>query len=361
MRAFVITAPGQAGVQEVDPPAARPGEVIVDVGRAGICGTDAELFSGGMQYVREGLTSYPVRIGHEWMGTVSAAGEGVDRRWIGRRVTGDTMLGCGRCRRCRSGYHHVCEFRTELGVRGGRPGALADQVAIPETALRELPDQVNDIQGALVEPGGNALRAVRAAALRPGERLLVLGPGTIGILAAMFARADGAEVHLMGRADRSLPFARSLGFAGVWTADTLPELPWDAVIDASNAPQLPGKALELVEPGKRVVYIGLADGPSVADTRELALKDVTAVGILGASAGLSGAIGAYARGDVDPAPLVAATVRLDDLAPVLAGRFPDHAGPGPKVHVTISEYRPDEAGPYEAAPVDAGPGEGGSR
>jgi threonine dehydrogenase-like Zn-dependent dehydrogenase len=335
MRAFVIGAPGQAGVRQVDPPVATGGEVIVDVRRAGICGTDAELFSGQMQYLRDGLTSYPVRIGHEWMGTVSAVGEGVDRRWIGRRVTGDTMLGCGQCRRCGRGHHHLCELRTELGIRGGRPGALADQVAVPQTALRELPDQVDDTCGALVEPGGNALRAVRAAALRPGDRVLILGPGTIGVLAAMFARAAGATVHLLGRADRALPFARGLGFDGVWTEGTLPALPWDAVIDASNARHLPSLAVELVQPGKRVVYIGLAPAGSPVDSRALVLKEVTAVGILGASAGLSGAIEAYARGDVDPAPLVAATVALEDLAPALAGTFPAGAGPGPKIHVRL--------------------------
>jgi threonine dehydrogenase-like Zn-dependent dehydrogenase len=186
-----------------------------------------------------------------------------------------------------------------------------------------------------VEPGGNALRAVRAAQLRPGDRVLILGPGTIGVLAAMFARAAGAEVHLMGRADRSLPFARTLGFEGVWTEDALPGLPWDAVIDASNAARLPSRAAELVEPGKRVVYIGLAAAASTVDTRALVLKDVTAVGILGGSAGLAGAIDAYARGDVDPAPLVAATVGLEDLAPVLAGEFPPGAGPGPKIHVDL--------------------------
>lgn len=335
MRALVITAPGEASVQETEPPAAVPGEVVVDVGRAGICGTDMEFFTGGMQYLHEGQASYPMRIGHEWMGTVRAVGEGVDRWWTGRRVTGDTMLGCGACRRCQGGYHYVCEFRAELGIRGNRPGALAEQVAVPVTALHELPDEIDDTQGALVEPGANALRAVWAAALRPGDRLLVLGPGTIGVLCAMFARAAGGEVHLMGRADRSLPFARSLGFDGVWTADTLPDLRWDAVIDASNAPQLPARALELVEPGKRVVYIGLADTPSSVDSRRLALKDVTAVGVLGGSPGLTGAIEAYARGDVDPRPLVAATVRLEDLPPVLAGEFPPAAGPGPKVHVAI--------------------------
>jgi threonine dehydrogenase-like Zn-dependent dehydrogenase len=294
-----------------------------------------EFFSGGMQYLHDGFAAYPMRIGHEWMGTVRALGAGVDRRWLGRRVTGDTMLGCGSCQRCRGGYQHVCEYRTEIGIRGGRPGALAEQLALPATALRELPDQVDDTQGALVEPGGNALRAVWAADLARGDRVLILGPGTIGLLAAMFARAAGAEVHLMGRPDRSLPFARSLRFDGTWTADTLPPLPWDAVIDASNAAQLPAKALELVEPGKRVVYIGLASRPSLIDTRGLTLKDVTATGILSGSPGLDAAIESYARGDVDPAPLVAAAIPLDDLAPVLGGQLPGGAGPGPKVHITI--------------------------
>jgi threonine dehydrogenase-like Zn-dependent dehydrogenase len=335
MRAFVITGPGQAAVLEVAPPVAAAGEVVVDVSRAGVCGTDMEFFSGEMQYLHDGFAAYPMRIGHEWMGTVSALGDGVDRRWLGRRVTGDTMLGCGSCGRCRGGYQHVCAYRTEIGIRGGRPGALAERLAVPATALRELPDQVDDTRGALAEPGGNALRAVRAARLRPGDRVLILGPGTIGVLAAMFARATGAEVHLMGRPDRSLPFAGSLGFDGVWTATTLPPLPWDAVIDASNAAQLPAKAVELVEPGKRVVYIGLAGSPSLVDTRALTLKDVTATGILSGSPGLAAAIESYARGEVNPAPLVAATIALDDLAPVLGGQLPAGAGPGPKVHIAI--------------------------
>jgi threonine dehydrogenase-like Zn-dependent dehydrogenase len=89
--------------------------------------------------------------------------------------------------------------------------------------------------GALVEPGGNALRSVQSAALAPGDRALVLGAGTIGLLAALFARAAGAEVHLMGRSERSLAFARSLGFDDVWTEPQLPGLPWDAVIERNSA------------------------------------------------------------------------------------------------------------------------------
>jgi threonine dehydrogenase-like Zn-dependent dehydrogenase len=187
--------------------------------------------------------------------------------------------------------------------------------------------------GALVEPGGNALRSVEASCLAPGDRVLVLGPGAIGLLVALFALSAGAEVHLMGRSAQSLEFARTLGVHGTWTAGQLPGLAFDAVIDCSNAAALPGLALDIVQPGKRVVYVGLAGTPSLVDTRTLVLKDVTAVGILSASPGMAGTIEHYASGSVDPRPLVCATVGLSGVGEVLAGRRPDGAGPGPKVQV----------------------------
>lgn len=337
MKAFVVRGPHDAGVEEVEEPRAAAGEVVIDVKRAGVCGTDLEFLTGQMQYLHDGHASYPIRLGHEWMGVVAQAGDGVDPAWVGKRVTGDTMLGCGKCARCLGGRHHVCENRHELGIRGGMPGALAERLAYPARYLHALPDSVDDAAGAMVEPAGNALRAVTAACLAAGDRVLVLGTGSIGLLAAQFARAAGAEAHLMGRSAPALEFARSLGFDGVWTAETLPELPWDAVIDASNAAHLPARALELVEPGKRVVYIGLAGTPSAIDTRTLVLKDVTAVGILGASQGLDGAIDAFARGRVDPSPLVCAVIALDGLADALQGSPPIGAGPGPKLHVALGE------------------------
>ncbi|MCT9077490.1 zinc-dependent alcohol dehydrogenase [Streptomyces fulvoviolaceus] len=333
MRAFVLTAPGAYEVQDLPAPVAGPGEVVVDVERVGVCGTDMEFFTGAMAYLHRGHSTYPMRLGHEWAGRVAAVGEGVDPGLLGRRVMGDTMLGCGDCRRCLRGHQHVCEKRREVGIRGGQAGALAEQLAVPASSLHALPDSVDAVLGALVEPGGNALRAAQGAAARPGDRVLVLGPGTIGLLVAMFLRAAGAEVHLMGRTDDSLSFARELGFTHVWAQDSVPDLPFDAVVDASNAAHLPERALELIEPAGRVVYVGLAGEPSRIDTRTLALKDVTAVGVLSASPGLDATIGAYAAGSVDPRPLVAATVGLDEVGPVLAGERPAYAGPGPKIHV----------------------------
>ena len=333
MRAYVLTAPGQGGVREVAVPAATAGEVVVDVERVGVCGTDVEFFTGEMAYLHSGHSTYPMRLGHEWAGTVRAVGAGVDPGWAGRRVMGDTMIGDGTCRRCRKGHQHVCENRREVGVRGGLPGALAERLAVPASSLHPLPDAVDAVLGALVEPGGNALRAAGAAGVGAGDRALVLGPGTIGLLVAMFLRASGAEVHLLGLGEPTLAFARSLGFAHAWTEDTLPDLAFDAVVDASNAAGLPAHALDLVEAAGRLVYIGLAGSPSLVDTRTLALKDVTAVGVLSASPGLDRTIAAYADGLVDPRPLVAATVGLDQVGAVLAGRRPAGAGPGPKVHV----------------------------
>ncbi|HEV7709689.1 MAG TPA: alcohol dehydrogenase catalytic domain-containing protein [Asanoa sp.] len=334
MRAFVVVGPGRAEVRDVAPPVPRIGEVIVDVERAGVCGTDAEFYSGHMAYLHSGDAAYPIRIGHEWCGVVSAVGASVDDSWLGRRVIGDTMLGCGECLRCLSGRQHLCADRFEIGIRGGWPGALAEQLPVPVRALHPLPDSVDATLGALVEPGGNALRVVEAASVTATTRLLVLGPGTIGLLVAQIAAARGAEVHLLGRDSPSLAFARGLGFAHTWTSfDLPPSLAFDAVVDATNAADMPAFAARRVEPGGRVVYIGIAEEASPVDSRDLVLRDVTAVGVLSASGGLSGTIELYATGVVDPRPLVAATVGLAEAADVLAGRRGVTWGSAPKVHV----------------------------
>lgn len=333
MKALVVTGPNVAHVATVAAPIPAQGQVVVDVERAGICGTDVEFFTGAMAYLHQGHACYPVRLGHEWCGTVCAVGSGVAPSWVGRRVTGDTMLGCRRCRVCAGGQQYLCPDRYEIGIRGGWPGALAERVLVPAEALYELPDEVGPMAGALVEPGGTALRAAQAAGARPDRRIAIWGPGTIGLLAAQFAMAAGAEVHLVGETPGSLSNAQAIGVAGAWTCAALPGQPYDAVIDATNAAGVPAAALELVRAGGRVVYVGLAGEPGMIDTRTLVLKDVTAVGILSASPGLRGAIEHYASGAIDPTPHVAATIGLDQVADALAGWRPTDAGPGPKIQV----------------------------
>jgi threonine dehydrogenase-like Zn-dependent dehydrogenase len=331
MRALVITGPGSAQVSDVDDPVPAAGQVMVDVRRAGICGTDVELFTGQLAYFGQGKTRFPVRPGHEWCGVVSEVGTGVPDGWLGARVTGDTMLGCGRCARCRAGRGHVCADRCEVGIMGGWPGALAERVLVPESSLHRLPDALDDRSGALVEPGGNAWRAASAAGAAPGRRVLVCGPGTIGLLTTAFAAAAGAEVHVLALDGSRRSLASSFGATGYWTADDLPPVTYDAVVDCTDDHRVPASALALAEPAGRVVFIGVSGAPSLIDSRDLVLGDLTAVGILGASAGLAPAIEYYADGRVAPSGLVSVTIGLDQAAEALAGRI--STGSGTKIHI----------------------------
>jgi len=325
MRAFVITAPTEASVQEVEDPEPGPGEVVVDVVRAGVCGTDVEFFTGSMPYLHDGQASYPIRIGHEWCGRVASLGEGVDPAWAGAFVTGDTMLGCGRCDRCRSGRQHVCEERHEVGVRRGWHGALAERLRMPAGALRRLPQDLPIEAGALVEPAGSAIRAVRAAAVESGT-VCIWGSGTLGLLALRFALADGVSVDVVDPRAEARTLALELGARGAFEPQRAPVGGYDAVIDTSTGDEVPAAAVEQVEPGRRVVLVGLAPSASLLDTRRVVLRDVTAVGILAASAGLEMAIERLAQGVVPVERLVAATVGLDEVADVLAGRVASPSG-----------------------------------
>lgn len=336
MRALVVTAPREAAVREVPDPVPAAGELLVDVERVGICGTDVELYTGEMAYIEQGHTHFPLRLGHEWTGRVTGVGDPADEAWIGRRVTGDTMLGCGQCRFCRAGVHHVCPDRSEVGIRDGWPGALAEKVLIPTRFAYRIPENVSVTAAALVEPGGNSLRAARAASISSGDAVLVLGSGTIGLLAAQFALAAGAEVHVGGVREGSLALARSLGVPHTWQLDELEGSAsdrFDAVVEATSNPAMPALAVRLARPAGRVVYIGLSSTPSLVDTRDIALKDITAVGILSASPGLAGAIAHFADGSVVPDAIVSEVVALEDVPSRLEGRRGADAGPGPKVHV----------------------------
>lgn len=332
MRALVLTGPEQVELQDVPAPVAGPGTVVVDVHRVGVCGTDVASYLGTMTYLQTGQASSPLRPGHEWAGVVSSVGDGVDAGWLGRRVTGDTMLGCHQCDRCARGFQHVCASRFEVGVLGRWHGALAEQLMVPASSLHALPDAVSDAAGAMVEPGANAARAVISAGVVAGQRVAVIGPGTIGLLAIAFTVQHGAEVHAIGRSERGRVLATSMGAVQYSLLADNPAGDFQVVIDTSDGAESPQLAMDLVEPGGTVVCIGLAAQPSVVDTRQAVTKDVTLIGNLSGSPAMAATIAAFADGSVNPLPLIAATLPLERAGDVLAGWRPDDIGAGPKVH-----------------------------
>lgn len=332
MAAWVLTGPRTGSVQQVPVPETLPGQVVVAVARVGLCGTDAEFYSGAMPYLHDGQASYPLRLGHEWCGHVAELGGDVDPTWLGAFVTGDTMLGCGVCAVCLTGKHHVCADRYEIGIRGGWPGALAELLVVPVNALRRLPTGLDPAAGALVEPCGSAVRAVRAGRVGPGDTVCVWGSGTIGLLAAQVALARGARVEVVGVRAAQLELALRLGVHAVHSPAGAPG-GFSVVIDAATSPLAAARAVEQVEPSGTVVLVGLAETPSLVDTRRMVLRDVTVVGILAASAGLDEAIRLFAGSKIAAEPLVAAVVGLDHVREVLSGKFPAPANGAPKVQI----------------------------
>ncbi len=336
MKALRVIAPHQIEIKEVPDLVADIGQLLVDVERVGICGTDVELYAGEMAYYRSSRTTYPVQLGHEWVGTVVSVGSGVSSGWIGKRVTGDTMLGCGKCERCLTGKTYLCDSRIEIGITDGWGGALASQILIPEKFAFEVPDSISIAAAAMIEPAGNSLRSVEATGLVENQKLLILGAGTIGLLAAQFALAKKLEVHIAGNRATARELAKELGVHHIYSIDEVKsnsKRQFDAVIDASNDDSMPNLAIDRVYPGGRVVLIGLSETPSLIDTRVPVLQDLTIVGILSASPGLQGAINYFASGAVNPELLISEVISLEDVADRLEGNRGENAKPGPKIHV----------------------------
>ena len=336
MRALRVVSPNTVEIQEVPDLSPGVGEILLDVERVGICGTDVELFTGEMAYFQSGRTTFPVQLGHEWTGIVTAVGVGVSSDWIGKRVTGDTMLGCGLCARCASGKTYLCDERIELGITDGWGGALAEQMLIPERFTFEVPESISVASAAMIEPAGNSLRCVEATGLGENQKLLILGAGTIGLLAAQFALAKNLEVHVAGSRQSALDLARQIGVLHTHTIEEVKGnsiREYDAVIDASSDSEMPALALQKVLPGGRVVLIGLSEASSLIDTKIAVLQDVTIVGILSASPGLQGAIDYFASGAVNPEPLISEVIGFNEVADRLKGNRNPDAKPGPKIHM----------------------------
>ena len=265
------------------------------------------------------------------------------------RVTGDTMLGCGHCRRCLSGRQHVCDDRFEIGIRGGFPGALAEQLAVPvDRPARRCPTASTTPPGRWSSPAATRCARSGRPTCPPGIGCWssAPAPSACSSPSSRGPRAPRSTCWAPGRGHSTSP--ATLGFAAVYPRTTLPALPFDAVIDASHSARPararagPGRARQAGRLHRPVGH------PEPIDTRTIVLKDVTAVGILSASA-RSG----RARSRPTPparsipgrwSPPPSGWTRS---ATVLAGWRPPDAGAGPRststrAELPLTERRCDE-------------------
>jgi L-iditol 2-dehydrogenase len=246
-------APGEGNVDVVERPERPPGpgEVLLDVAAVGVCGTDLHIWLG------EYPSTPPMTMGHEICGTVAEVGEGVDPGWLGARVAVETFFStCGECAYCRAGKLSVCERRQSIGTHVD--GGFAPRLVLPARNLHRVPDALPDEAAALSEPLACVCNSLLdPSAVRPGDDVLVIGPGAIGLIAAQVARACGGRVTVRGtpRDEARLALAAELGFA-VSVADE-PAPAADVVVECSGSSPGIADGLAAARRRGRLVQMGL--------------------------------------------------------------------------------------------------------
>ena len=212
MKAAVLTGVKKFNYMNVEKPELKPGEVLIKVKAVGICGTDMELYYGTMPFFKTGLSKYPLIPGHEWSGVVEKLGTEVTTFKSGDKVTGDVSIGCGKCINCKRGLYNLCTNRREVGISGGKDGAFAEFIVIPEQFTYKLPDTVSFDSAALTEPTATVVKSIYKAPIRLGDIVLVLGTGAIGLMGLQAAIAAGAGYTIIvGRKEPKLKIAKQFG------------------------------------------------------------------------------------------------------------------------------------------------------
>jgi threonine dehydrogenase-like Zn-dependent dehydrogenase len=282
-----------------DLPLPKPGagEALIRVRLAGICGTDLELLRGYAPFA--GI------LGHEFVGEVAEAD---DPGLIGRRVAGEINIVCGRCDACRAGRPTHCENRTVAGIRN-RHGAFAEYLTLPMANLHPVPDSVPDEAAVFAEPLAAALEIQSQVAVRPSERVLVVGAGRLGQLVAQTLALTGCELSVVARHPRQHALLAGRGIRTV-AEDSIPSRRFDLAVEATGSPLGFELARRAVRPrGTLVLKSTHAGGAMAVDLSALVVDEIT---VVGSRCGPFGAaLRLLERKAVDPAGLIDAEYPLD--------------------------------------------------
>jgi threonine dehydrogenase-like Zn-dependent dehydrogenase len=286
---------GQPAIKELDRPEPGPGEVLVKVHLAGICGTDLQILRG--------YHGFKGVMGHEFVGQVAGP---VHSPWLGQRVAGEITIGCGACDLCRRGLAGHCRERRVLGLKD-RDGAFAPYLTLPAANLHAVDPKIPDVFAVFTEPLAAALRVLEAAKVSPSARVLVVGDGSLGLQISWVLALSGAEVHLAGHHPEHLALARPHGVATFLSAD-LPAGDYDIVVEASGSPSGLELALTRVRPRGTVVMKSTYVGRFPLDPAVLVVPEVSLVGCR--CGPFAAALRLLRDGRVDPRPLIHRTFPL---------------------------------------------------
>ena len=328
MRAVIWEEPGKLTVTEAADPAPGHGELVIQVGACGICGTDVHIADGEFP-----PTPYPIIPGHEFAGRVVARGEGVTGDWRdGERVAVDPSLFCGYCRACRSGRGNLCANWNAIGDTVN--GAFAEYVAVPAANAYRIPDGVDDAQAALIEPLSCAVHGLRRIGPVLGEDILLTGAGTMGLLLLqLLNRAGARSVSVVDRKAARVQAAKTLGAASA--ADDVAALDrraFGVAVDATGAPAAIEACFRSLHRGGRLLIFGVTNGDAIVSLSPFRIynDEITVLGSMAVLNSFGAATDLMAASAIDTAPLLGPPFGLAEFPDALASV---RAGEGIKIQV----------------------------
>ncbi|WP_270889292.1 zinc-dependent alcohol dehydrogenase [Pedococcus sp. 5OH_020] len=324
MRAAVVIAePGgkHLEVRQVPKPQPGPGQVLVQVAFAGVCGSDTHGFLDTEGTSRaDGLI-----MSHEISGTIAEHGPGVSDPPVGTRVTVDPQVVCGQCPACRKGWISICDHKQVLGssLRGFVQGGMAEYVVTHQATVHPVPPSVTDEQAALIEPLANALHTVRRAEVQPGDNVVVLGAGPLGLCMVQCLRNTAARViAVTDPSETRRNLALLCGADIAWDPRTTDveasvlELTSgrgaDVVIESVGIEATYRQAITVVRKRGRVMFFGAVQPEVSLPLLPILHKELSLIGCTGANDETGPAIELVAAGKVDLSAMTGTVAGLND-------------------------------------------------
>lgn len=313
MRAVVFETPGELSITDIPEPVAARGEVVLRVDAAGLCGTDIHTFHG--QYP----SPFPYVPGHEFAGTVLATGEGVDPSLIGREFAVHPLESCLHCPECRAGRINFCANFTAYGSH--RPGGFAERIAVRVDCLHPLPEGVSPQEGAFAEPLACVLHGLDRVGVEAGDRVLLYGAGSIGLLLLQATRAMGASrVDVVDLLPNKLEMAAGLGGTPLPLGAEAEREAYDLVIDATGVVPVVSKMVANARNGGRVLYFGVCPPGARIEIEpfEIFRREISIVGCFSLGYEIDRSLRMIAGGAVQVKPLISARRPLEEMRAAIA-------------------------------------------
>jgi len=330
MKAAVITGKKRFEYKDVPRPKPGPRDCLARVHAVGLCGTDMELYYGTMPYFEMGLSKYPIIPGHEWSGTVEEIGRDVTLFKIGDKVTADVSIGCGLCVNCKKGRYNFCLNQREVGISGGKDGAFAEYIIMPEAFLYRIPEGISMDAATLVEPTATVVKSVRNTPVMLGDVALVLGAGPIGMVGFQGIKAAGAAcVIVADRSDFKLNLAKTLGADVVINTEkeALGKVVMkatggqgvDYILEATGNANLAAEIPPLVKRGGTINVLGIfPETIKRFNMSDIVLRDVKLVGSVASPNAYEAALALIGAGRIKTEPCVTHRFKLSEVQKAVA-------------------------------------------